>query len=105
MDNVSNPIIIDQEYCPHNLCKIDKPSLIKISNVSVKNIRGTSYSPEVVTFVCSSSKPCENVQIGDIHLTYNGTLGPATIKCANVKPTLFGTQNIQLCAPTPQSNA
>lgn len=104
MDNVSNPIIIDQEYCPHNLCKIDKPSLIKISNVSVKNIRGTSYSQEVVTFVCSSSNPCENVQIGNINLKYNGTLGPATSKCANVKPTLFGMQSVQLCAPTPKSN-
>ncbi|KAL0287540.1 UNVERIFIED_CONTAM: Polygalacturonase [Sesamum calycinum] len=59
MDNVSSPVIIDQEYCPHNLCKKDRPSSIKISNVSIKNVRGTTNSAEAVTLICSSLKPCE----------------------------------------------
>ncbi|KAI3457748.1 hypothetical protein Pfo_014411 [Paulownia fortunei] len=103
MNNVSNPIIIDQQYCPYNLCKLDKPSLIKISKISIKNIRGTSKTAEAVILVCSSRKPCENVEISDIDLTYNGNLGPITTKCANVKPTLVGKQNPPVCATTAQS--
>ncbi|PIM98368.1 Polygalacturonase [Handroanthus impetiginosus] len=61
MDNVKNPVIFDQEYCPYNLCKLDKPSLIKISKVTLKNIRGTSATPEVMSFLCSGAKPCENI--------------------------------------------
>lgn len=30
MVNASNPVIIDQEYCPWNQCSLDKPSLIQV---------------------------------------------------------------------------
>ncbi|KAL2247320.1 UNVERIFIED_CONTAM: Polygalacturonase [Sesamum indicum] len=103
MDNVSSPIIIDQEYCPHNLCKKDRPSSIKISNVSIKNVGGTTNTAEAVTFICSGFKPCENVEVGDIDLTYNGNQGPITTKCANVKPKFVGKQNPPVCATTAQS--
>ncbi|XP_011097084.2 polygalacturonase-like [Sesamum indicum] len=103
MDNVSSPIIIDQEYCPHNLCKKDRPSSIKITNVSIKNVRGTTNTAEAVTFICSGLKPCENVEVGDIDLTYNGNQGPITTKCANVKPKFVGKQNPPVCATTAQS--
>ncbi|KAL0332686.1 UNVERIFIED_CONTAM: Polygalacturonase [Sesamum calycinum] len=98
MDNVSNPIIIDQEYCPHNLCKRDRPSFIKISKVNLKNIRGTTNSEEAVTLLCSKLKPCENVVVGDIDLKYNGNRGPITTKCVNVQPTFVGKQNPPICA-------
>ncbi|KAL2232469.1 UNVERIFIED_CONTAM: Polygalacturonase [Sesamum indicum] len=103
MDNVSSPIIIDQEYCPHNLCKKDRPSSIKISNVSIKNVRGTTNSAEAVTLICSGLKPCENVEVGDIDLTYNGNQGPITTKCMNVKPKFVGKQNPPVCATTAKS--
>ncbi|KAG9130008.1 hypothetical protein Leryth_026545 [Lithospermum erythrorhizon] len=87
--NVLNPIIIDQEYCPSGKCpnsvshyillriiylplEQDPPSRVRISNVSFKNIKGTSASKEAVKIVCSKSVPCQGVEIGDIHLTYNG---------------------------------
>ncbi|GER44949.1 pectin lyase-like superfamily protein [Striga asiatica] len=98
MDNVSNPIIIDQEYCPWNLCDKSKPSQIQISDVSVKNVRGTSSTAEVVTFACSSGKPCQNVEIGDIDLGFVGTIGNITTICSNVKPTVTGKTNPPLCA-------
>ncbi|XP_073147218.1 polygalacturonase-like [Henckelia pumila] len=101
MDKVTYPIVIDQEYCPYNLCKLDNPSLIKISNVKIDNIRGTTNDPVAVTLVCSKTKPCENVQVGNIDLTYNGSLGPITTKCNNVKLSLNGKQNPPLCVPPP----
>ena len=88
MVNVRNPIIIDQEYCPYNQCSKNNPSKIKISKVTYKNIHGTSGTPEGVIFTCSSGVPCEQVELNNIDLNFNGA--PAQAKCANVKPTVVG---------------
>ncbi|CAA3020911.1 exopolygalacturonase-like [Olea europaea var. sylvestris] len=98
MDNVENPIIIDQEYCPYNQCKLGSPSLIQVNQMTVKNIKGTSKTPVAMQFSCSKAKPCKNVEIGDIDLAYSGTEGPITTKCANIKPTFVGKQNPPICA-------
>ncbi|KAJ1381115.1 Pectin lyase fold/virulence factor [Sesbania bispinosa] len=86
--NVKNPIIIDQEYCPWNQCTKEAPSKVKISNVTFKNIVGTSASEEGVILVCSSGVPCENVVLSNVDLTFNGAM--ATAKIANVKPITEG---------------
>lgn len=78
---------------------IQSPSLVKISNVKIDKVRGTTNDPVAVTLICSRTKPCENVQVGDIDLKYDGRLGPITTKCNNVKPTLTGKQNPPLCVP------
>ncbi|KAK8470198.1 hypothetical protein PHAVU_004G097300 [Phaseolus vulgaris] len=88
MINVKNPIIIDQEYCPWNQCTKQNPSKIKISNVSFKNIIGTSGTKEGVVLICSSGVPCEDVMLTDIDLTFNGT--SAAAKLSNVKPIIQG---------------
>ncbi|KAA0046190.1 exopolygalacturonase-like [Cucumis melo var. makuwa] len=98
MNNVSNPIIIDQEYCPWNQCNPKIPSSIKISKVSFKNIRGTSATPVAVKLVCSKKIPCEAVEVVDIDLKYNGNKGPIKSQCANVKPIISGKQNPRICA-------
>nr|GMD26495.1 polygalacturonase-like [Ipomoea batatas] len=90
MKDVKNPIVIDQEYCPNNECSKQKPSLVKISKVSYKNIKGTSATEEAVILACSSGVPCEGVEIGEINLTFKG--GAAKSLCSNVKPTLTGKQ-------------
>ncbi|KAG7984897.1 hypothetical protein I3843_04G183700 [Carya illinoinensis] len=97
MRNVSNPVIIDQVYCPWNQCKAQIPSKIKISQVSFKNIRGTSQTKEAVKLLCSNEIPCENVEITDIDLAYQGSDGPATSQCTNVNPTILGKQNPPAC--------
>ncbi|KAL0423769.1 UNVERIFIED_CONTAM: Polygalacturonase [Sesamum radiatum] len=81
----------------------NRPSSIKITNVSIKNVRGTTNSAEAVTLICSGLKPCENVEVGDIDLTYNGNQGPITTRCSNVKPNFVGKQNPPVCATTAKS--
>ncbi|KAL5710113.1 galacturonan 1,4-alpha-galacturonidase [Ranunculus cassubicifolius] len=88
MDNVQNPVVIDQEYCPYNKCNKAIPSKIKISDVRFRNIRGTSATKEAVFLSCSKGVPCAGVEISDINLKYTGADGPATSVCANLKPTI-----------------
>ncbi|CAK7325998.1 unnamed protein product [Dovyalis caffra] len=45
MINVQNPIIIDQNYCPHNLNCPNQASGIQIGDVIYQGIRGTSATP------------------------------------------------------------
>ncbi|XP_028101072.1 exopolygalacturonase-like [Camellia sinensis] len=104
MNNVGNPIIIDQEYCPYNQCRLKVPSKVKISNVSFKNIRGSSSTQLAVKLVCSKGTPCENVEISNIDLTYTGKEGPATSLCTNIQPKLSGTHNPPICANSAQAS-
>ncbi|KAG8633765.1 hypothetical protein MANES_18G144892v8 [Manihot esculenta] len=97
MKNVRNPIIIDQMYCPWNQCNPKLPSKVKISNVTFKNIRGSSATAVAVRLNCSSSFPCQKVEVADINLTYGGKEGPVKSLCANVKPTLKGKLTPTIC--------
>ncbi|KAK8366558.1 hypothetical protein V6Z11_A02G126900 [Gossypium hirsutum] len=102
MTNVSSPIIIDQKYCPWNKCKINEESKAKLSNISFKNIHGTSARPEAVKIICSSTMPCENVELADIEITHSAPTRPAVSQCSNVKPKVSGKQNLAACsAPIP----
>ncbi|KAF7807732.1 polygalacturonase-like [Senna tora] len=88
MVNVSNPILIEQDYCPYNQCSKETPSKINISKVAFENIKGTSATPDGVKLICSSGVPCEDAKLSKIDLTFNGA--PTTTKCANVKPVNIG---------------
>ncbi|XP_028783916.1 polygalacturonase-like [Neltuma alba] len=93
MINVTNPIIIDQEYCPWNQCSKQTPSKVQISRVSFKDIRGTSATKEGMILICSSGVPCEKVKLTNINLKFNGT--PVIATCKNIKPQVFG--NVPVC--------
>ncbi|MBA0822081.1 hypothetical protein Gotur_001084 [Gossypium turneri] len=105
MDNVGNPIVVDQEYCPWNQCDLSVPSRVQLSKLSFKNIRGTSKTQIAVKLICSSGLPCDEVELADIDLTYNGPEGPAISQCSNVNPALSGVQNPAACSSQPTEEA
>ena len=68
MDNVRNPIIIDQFYCLINNCT-NKTSAVFVSDIHFTNIKGTydMRSPPM-RFACSDTVPCTNLTLSDIEL-------------------------------------
>ncbi|XP_049399848.1 exopolygalacturonase-like [Solanum stenotomum] len=77
MIKASNPILIDQQYCPTGNCK-KQGSSVQVKEVTYKNIRGSSSSKVAVIFDCSDSHPCNGIIVKDINLVYNERDGPAT---------------------------
>ncbi|KAL6512138.1 hypothetical protein OROGR_021735 [Orobanche gracilis] len=76
MDDVSNPIIIDQFYCDSTKTCQNQTSAVEISGIMYRNISGTSKSKEAMTFACSNSVPCTNIVLNNINLqlTNGGTV-------------------------------
>lgn len=89
MENVKNPIIIDQTYGS----KSNSPSKVQISDVKYMNIRGTSISEVGVNLECSKQFPCKGVQMSNINLKYSGDKKqPFTSACQNAKISYTGVQ-------------
>ncbi|KAL6123867.1 hypothetical protein ACLB2K_076384 [Fragaria x ananassa] len=72
---------------------------VQISDVSFKNIKGSSSSPVAVKLDCSHSAPCRNVELSDIDLTYNGDeKEKITSECYNVQPRITSVTKALACA-------
>ncbi|XP_047326296.1 exopolygalacturonase-like [Impatiens glandulifera] len=97
MKNVSNPIFIDQQYCPFARCDISAKSSVQISNVKFSNIWGMSNTKEAVILKCSGLVPCKNVKLENINLAYHGRGGPAVAQCKNVHGGAYGVQRPSGC--------
>ncbi|MCL7042175.1 hypothetical protein MKW94_027276 [Papaver nudicaule] len=92
MDNVRNPIIIDQDYCPSGSCGQQSPSQVHISDLSFKDVWGTSRTELAVDLSCSSRVPCRNVKLENIRLPYKGSSRVSTSSCSNAHGTSYGHQ-------------
>ncbi|BAB21092.1 polygalacturonase precursor-like [Oryza sativa Japonica Group] len=91
MRDVSNPIIIDQSYCPNDGgqgCP-HQSSDVQISGVTYTDIQGSSASQVAVKFDCSASKPCSGLGLQDIKLTFDGGK-PAEATCQHADGTASG---------------
>ncbi|PIA44307.1 hypothetical protein AQUCO_01700128v1 [Aquilegia coerulea] len=99
VNNVKNPIIIDQEYCPGHKCDSKGPSQVKISDIVFKKIRGTGSTNSPVKLVCSSAG-CQNVVLNDINIKHVSD-SPISSTCTNVK----GLNVIAMLSPKPCSSA
>ncbi|CAN6446264.1 unnamed protein product [Victoria cruziana] len=74
MNNVSNPIIIDQFYCDSPSPCQNQTSAVSVSQVMYINISGTSRSAKAIKFACSDTVPCSKLFLANINLqTDTGT--------------------------------
>ncbi|XP_043694037.1 polygalacturonase-like [Telopea speciosissima] len=96
MKNVQNPIVIDQNYCPHNTGCPNQNSGIQISGVTYTNIVGTSATEVVMFFNCSATSPCKGIGLQDIKLTYINHQ-PAQSFCKNVHGNAAGVVSPPSC--------
>ncbi|KAL3343236.1 hypothetical protein AABB24_027005 [Solanum stoloniferum] len=98
MENVSNPIIIDQYYCDSTKPCSNKTSNIRIDSISFMGIKGTSATERAVTLACSDSCPCRQLYLEDIQLTSSsGDL--ATFFCWQAYGTTSGLNYPPPCFP------
>ncbi|XP_059669837.1 polygalacturonase-like [Cornus florida] len=83
MQSVSNPIIIDQNYCDQDdTCK-EQELAVQVKNVVYQNIKGTSASQVAIKFDCSKSTPCQGIVLQNINI--EGDKGEAAkALCNNV---------------------
>ncbi|XP_065859532.1 exopolygalacturonase clone GBGE184-like [Euphorbia lathyris] len=94
MNNVENPILIDQFYGK----KSGSPSKVQISNAQFINIQGTTPTESGVDIQCSKVVPCQGIRLSNIKLQYIGDKKePFTSNCTNVKLTYDGPQTPPPC--------
>ncbi|XP_049378181.1 polygalacturonase At1g48100 [Solanum stenotomum] len=68
MDNVRNPIIIDQFYCLSKDCS-NRTSAVSVSDIEYSSIKGTyDIRSPPMHFACSDTIPCTNITLSDIEL-------------------------------------
>ncbi|KAL3724260.1 hypothetical protein ACJRO7_029431 [Eucalyptus globulus] len=94
MNNVQNPIIIDQNYCPDSGCP-SQASGVRVSDVTYQDIHGTSATEVAVKFDCSSKYPCTGIRMQDVKLTYLNQV--ATASCAHAGGAASGTEQPASC--------
>ncbi|KAE8717879.1 Polygalacturonase [Hibiscus syriacus] len=82
MRNVENPILIDQNYCPHNENCPNQGSGIKINDIVYEDIRGTSSTPIAIKFDCSTKNPCTGIKLQNVNLKYLNKAAQSI--CSNV---------------------
>ncbi|KAG8389652.1 hypothetical protein BUALT_Bualt01G0001200 [Buddleja alternifolia] len=68
MDDVSNPIIIDQFYCDSPTSCQNQTSAVEISQIMYRNVTGTSKSVKAMKFACSDTVPCNHIVLNNINL-------------------------------------
>ncbi|XP_028771166.1 exopolygalacturonase clone GBGE184-like [Neltuma alba] len=101
MDNVSNPVVIDQSYGTKAM-RFQSKSFWKISDVHFKNIKGSTTTNAAVSLDCSITNPCEGVEVADIDLTFTPLHANKSFfsACSNAKATFTGTLNPPACSST-----
>ncbi|KAF7851384.1 hypothetical protein BT93_L4055 [Corymbia citriodora subsp. variegata] len=94
MNNVQNPIIIDQNYCLNSGCP-SQASGVRVNDVTYQDIHGTSATAVAVKFDCSAKYPCTGIRMQDVKLTYRSQVPSAS--CAHAQGTASGVVQPSSC--------
>ncbi|XP_047953688.1 probable polygalacturonase At1g80170 isoform X5 [Salvia hispanica] len=90
MENVSNPIIIDQFYCDSPTKCEDQASAVEVSEILYKNITGTSATRIAMKFACSETVPCSKIVLNNINLQSESEDGDEETYCNNASGSVHG---------------
>ncbi|EXB37618.1 hypothetical protein L484_021824 [Morus notabilis] len=90
MNNVYNPIIIDQNYCIEKKSCNEQNSAVEVRDILYRNITGTSAAKVAVKFDCSRSFKCENIVLEDVDIRQHRGKDEVEASCKNVELTDFG---------------
>ncbi|XP_047306593.1 polygalacturonase-like [Impatiens glandulifera] len=85
MQNVTNPIIIDQNYCDQEQPCEKQGTAVQVESVTYRNIIGTSNSENAIYFDCSEAYPCKGIVLEDINLSIQSSDESAGASCNNVQ--------------------
>ncbi|KAL8465695.1 hypothetical protein ACS0TY_034969 [Phlomoides rotata] len=69
MNNVSNPIIINQYYCDSPLPCANQTSAVILDRITFRGIKGTTPTKRAIKMTCSDSHPCKRIHLENIQLT------------------------------------
>ncbi|WMV59365.1 hypothetical protein MTR67_052750, partial [Solanum verrucosum] len=95
MNNVQNPIIIDQNYCPGSGNCPEQGSGIKVSDITYEDVHGTSTTEVAVKFDCRKTNPYNGIKLLDLKLSYKDH--PAEASCVNAGEMASGLQQPTRC--------
>ncbi|KAF3944821.1 hypothetical protein CMV_028750 [Castanea mollissima] len=68
MQDVENPIIIDQFYCDSPSACQNQTSAVNISQIFYKDVSGTTKSAKAMKFACSDTVPCSKIVLSNVDL-------------------------------------
>ncbi|KAK7323215.1 hypothetical protein VNO77_26680 [Canavalia gladiata] len=85
MHNVTNPIIIDQNYCDQETPCQEQDSAVQLSNIMYQNIIGTSASEVAIKLECSKTSPCKGIFLQNVTLRPQHRGNPIDATCQNVR--------------------
>ncbi|KAI8011374.1 putative polygalacturonase [Camellia lanceoleosa] len=90
---LENPTIINQNYCDHQANKVcrNETSTVQISEVTYRNMGGSSISGKAINLRCGESQACTNIVIDRVNI-YSSVPGNKTFSfCYNACGTSFST--------------
>ncbi|PWA51604.1 pectin lyase-like superfamily protein [Artemisia annua] len=91
MHNVSNPIIVNQNYCDRKEKCPEQYSAVQMQNLVYRNIKGTTNSEVAIKFDCSQTFPCKAILMENIVLNREGDdQGDMKAACSNVMLSTLG---------------
>ncbi|XP_048234486.1 probable polygalacturonase At3g15720 [Ricinus communis] len=80
--NTSNPINIDQYYCPRGNCA-EQASAVKVSGITFTKFKGSSFTDPAINIACSETVGCSNIVLDNIDITPSSGIKKVGSKCIN----------------------